>query len=113
MRKLTFGEAAPVYDSRLENVMFQAFDGRHLVRCVVGAKALQAHFGAQGRSQSQLIAAFQRGRSKIRLAALRKYAAMGQTVPELVLTACDFGADNALAASLARHLRLAPEEPGL
>src|SRR5437879_3465331 len=87
--RLSFTDSTPVYDYRLENILFQAVDGRHRVRCTIAAKALQDHFGAQGRSQQQLIAAFQRGRRQIQLTAMRKCAALGQTIAELVLTSRD------------------------
>jgi hypothetical protein len=103
---LVFIDTPPAFDPRLENVLFLAVAGRHRVRCIIGAKALQEHFGAQGRSQAELIAAFQRGRRDIKLAAMRKYASLGQPVAELVLLARDFAGGRSLDASLAKHLRL-------
>jgi len=106
--KLSFVDSTPLYDHGLENIVFQAFDGRQRVRCAIAAQALQDHFGAQGRSQQQLIAAFQRGRRKIQLAALRRYAALGQSAAELVLASRDFETANQF--SLAKHFRLQTKE---
>ena len=111
MTELSFLEVTASYDIRLETMIFQAVDGRRRVRCVIGAKALQEQFGAQGRAPQQLIAAFQRGRREIRRAAKRKYAAIGHPVAELVLTARDFATENGFERTLAKHLRLQPEEP--
>ena len=107
---LVFIDTPPAFDPRLENVVFLAVSGRNRVRCIIGAKALQEHFGAQGRAQAELLAAFQRGRRDIKLAALRKFASLGQPVAELVLVARDFGGGRSLDASLAKHLKLEPAE---
>lgn len=107
MDSLVFIDTPPAYDSRLENIVFLAVAGRHRIRCIIGAQALQEHFGAKGRSQAELIAAFQRGRRDIKLAAMRKYASLGQPAAELLLAARDFGtAGRSLDASLSKHLRL-------
>jgi len=108
---LVFLETPPAYDFRLENIAFLAVAGRHKVRCVIGAKALQDHFGAQGRSHQELMAAFQRGRRQIKLAAMRKYASLGQAMPELVLVSRDFEPGRSLESSLAKNLRLDSPEP--
>ena len=106
MDSLVFVETPPAYDFRLENVVFPAIAGRLRIRCIIGAQALQEHFGAQGRSQPELIAAFQRGRRKIRLVAMRKFAAWAQPAAELVLGARDFATGQSLESALAKHLRL-------
>ena len=106
MDSLVFVDTPAAYDSRLETITFLAVAGRHRVRCVIGAKPLQEHFGAQGRSQAELMAAFQRGRRAIKLAAMRKYAALGQPVPELLLELRDFAPGKSLESTLAKHLRL-------
>ena len=103
---LVFLDSPPAYDFRLENITFFAFAGRLKVRCAIAAQALQDHFGAQGRSQPELLAAFQRGRRDIKRAALRKYAALGQPVPELMLLPRDFAGGPTLETRLAKHLRL-------
>ena len=110
MDSLVFLDTPPAYDFRLENITFLAVAGRHRMRCVIGAQVLQDHFGAQGRSQQELMAAFQRGRRQIKLAALRKYAAMGQAVPELMLLPRDFEAGPSLESALSKHLRLGSRE---
>ena len=111
MDSLVFVDTPPAYESHLENLVFLAVAGAHRVRCVIGAKALQEHFGAQGRSHAELAAAFQRGRREIKRAALRKFAALGQPVPELVLVSRDFAAGKSLDSTLAKHFRQ-EETPG-
>jgi hypothetical protein len=112
MTKLTFLEKTAVYDSRTDNVLFQASDeDLNTVRCIIGAKPLQDHFGARGRSQQQLMAAFQRGIHDIEQVADRKYKVLGGgNIPELVLNSRDFDTDNTLERQLAKHLQVSSED---
>lgn len=106
MAKLTFPEKTASYDFRLGTVVFQANDDDfRRIRCTIGAKPLQDHFGARGRSQQELMAAFQRGIQQVHQAADRKYQALGGKLAELELTSRDFEAGSALELGLAKHLR--------
>ncbi|MDE1181650.1 DUF1488 domain-containing protein [Paraburkholderia sp.] len=63
---ITFKDDNPAFDGSSLTVRFTAnVDGEPVV-CSITAEALEDHFGAQSPLESQLLAAFEQGRGRIR-----------------------------------------------
>ncbi|ANB76023.1 transcriptional regulator [Paraburkholderia phytofirmans OLGA172] len=63
---ITFPDDKPVFDGTNLTVRFMAqVDGEALV-CAITAEALEDHFGADSALESTLMAAFEKGRNRIR-----------------------------------------------
>jgi hypothetical protein len=63
---ITFPDDQPVFDGGNLTVQFMARVDGEAVMCAISAEALEDHFGADSALESELIAAFEQGRGRIR-----------------------------------------------